>query len=135
MAIETSGAQRPTATARPYHPAPMPGARGFLDRKRHLPFSRRQGRRGYGFSTGLVAMLGLLLASFVRIRQRSTRLMALAVWALLVGASFGLPALTANRAATVVWVVAALLVHAGQLPIKRPRMTSPRRRRTPRGGW
>ncbi|MCT1939225.1 hypothetical protein M3C53_02310 [Micrococcus luteus] len=80
MAIETSGAQRPTATARPYHPAPMPGVRGFLDRKRHLPFSRRRGRRGYGFSTGLVAVL--CLAAFGPYVTGSIRTEQLAVYAL-----------------------------------------------------
>lgn len=57
----------------------------------------------------IVALVALIWA-FRKISDRNLRLTSYAFWAVLVGASFGIPSLTANRAATVVWVVAALLV-------------------------
>lgn len=58
----------------------------------------------------LVVVFVLLLRWFLRIKEPNLRPVAIAFWCVLVGAAAGLPALTANRAATVVWVVASLLV-------------------------
>jgi hypothetical protein len=58
----------------------------------------------------MLTVLVLLWRAFRRIGDRDLRRAALAFWVVLVGGSFGIPALTVNRAATVVWVVAALFV-------------------------
>lgn len=58
----------------------------------------------------MLAALGALIWAFRKIPDRNLRLTSYAFWAVLVGASFGIPSLTTNRAATIVWVVAALLV-------------------------
>lgn len=65
---------------------------------------------------GVVAVLALLLAKMRRILDRDTRLTAFAFLAVLIGASFGIPSLTANRAATIIWVVAALLLLIAYTP-------------------
>lgn len=58
----------------------------------------------------MVFVLIALIRAFRKIHDRNLRLTSYALWVVLVGASFGLPSLTANRAATIIWVVAALLV-------------------------
>jgi len=66
--------------------------------------------------SGVLGMLGVIVTLLVitrhllRIPDRETRLMGLAFLAVLLGASFGIPSLTANRVATVVWLIAALLM-------------------------
>lgn len=65
---------------------------------------------GVLMALAMVVVLVTLLLAFTKIQDKSLRLMSYAFWAVVVGASFGIPALTANRAATIVWVVAALLV-------------------------
>lgn len=54
-----------------------------------------------------VALIAICIQSF-RIVDKELKLLAILVAVLLVGASFGLPAFTANRVATLVWLVVAL---------------------------
>lgn len=58
----------------------------------------------------MVVVFGALIWAFRKIPDKNLRLTSYAFWAVLVGASFGIPSLTTNRAATIVWIVAALLV-------------------------
>lgn len=60
-------------------------------------------------AAGLCVVFVLLLRIFRRIIDTELRRLALLFWFLLVGASFGLPSLTANRTSTVVWLVISLL--------------------------
>ena len=67
---------------------------------------------------GVVATMILLFVRVCKLNDRGVRLMGFAFLAVLFGASFGITSLTANRAATVVWIVAALLVAISHSPAK-----------------
>ncbi|MEA5121846.1 MAG: hypothetical protein VB040_11355 [Propionibacterium sp.] len=60
----------------------------------------------------LVVVLALLTSMALRNQNQSTRVLMILVVSLTIGATFGLPALTANRVATWIWVIIGLLVEA-----------------------
>lgn len=62
----------------------------------------------------LAAVYGSLLMMARRVEDGGLRLLATFIVLFLLGASLGIPALTANRASTVVWVVLGLLCLAGR---------------------
>lgn len=58
----------------------------------------------------VVTVFAILFSRFYKIQDWDTRCMAIAFWVVLLGGSFGISSLTANRAATIVWIVIALLI-------------------------